>query len=138
MLEVTGEKLSQSQQNRSRSLRYGSLITALNINVCKGSSILYVQKVFKNTNISYNLTHIVYQEVRNVSVLQNFAYVLNVWSLMNHLYYKEKVEKELCNRGLGNSSSHTSFSMHERKLTLCSMFPYISFQILYINSPKRK
>ena len=46
----------------------------------QGSSIQYVRKLFRKTNISYPLIRIrtcVYQGVRNVSFLDNFAYVLN-------------------------------------------------------------
>ena len=45
----------------------------------KGSSIKYVRKIFWKSNISY--PQIRTQRVRNVSFLENFAYVLNVWPL---------------------------------------------------------
>ena len=44
------------------------------------SSISYVRKIFRKTNISYSLIRTrscVYQEVRNVSFSENFAHVLN-------------------------------------------------------------
>ena len=46
----------------------------------KGSSIKYVRKIFQKTNISNPLIRTrtcVYQEVRNVSFSENFAYGLN-------------------------------------------------------------
>ena len=50
----------------------------------KGSSIKYVRKIFRKTNISNPLIRTrtcAYQGVRNVSFLENFAYVLNGWLL---------------------------------------------------------
>ena len=44
------------------------------------SSISYVRKIFRKTNISYPLIRTrscAYQEVRNVSFSENFAHVLN-------------------------------------------------------------
>ena len=46
------------------------------------SSIEYVRKFLRNTNISYPLICIrtcAYQGVRNISFLENFAYVRNEW-----------------------------------------------------------
>ena len=48
-----------------------------------GSSIQYALKVFRKTNISYTLIRTrrcAYQEVRNASSSENFAYVLNGWT----------------------------------------------------------
>ena len=50
----------------------------------KGSSIKYVRKIFRKTNISNPLIHTrtcAYQRVRNVSFSENFAYILNGWPL---------------------------------------------------------
>ena len=50
------------------------------------SSIKYVRKIFRKTNISNPLIRTcscAYQGVRNISSLENFAYVLNGWSLLN-------------------------------------------------------
>ena len=47
-----------------------------------GSFIKYIRKIFRKTNISNPLirTHTcAYQGIRNVSFLENFAYVLNGW-----------------------------------------------------------
>ena len=44
------------------------------------SSISYVRKIFRKTNISYPLIRTrscAYQEVRNVNFSENFAHVLN-------------------------------------------------------------
>ena len=52
----------------------------------KGPSIKYVRKIFQKTNISNPLIRTrtcVYQEVRNVSFSENFAYGLNEWPPMN-------------------------------------------------------
>ena len=49
------------------------------------SSIQYVGKIFRKTNISYPLIRTrmcAYQGVRNVSFPENFAYVLNGWPLI--------------------------------------------------------
>ena len=46
--------------------------------------IYYVRKIFRKTNISYPLIRTrtcTYQGVRNVSFSENFAYVVNEWSL---------------------------------------------------------
>ena len=46
----------------------------------KEQSINYVRKIFRETNISTPLIHTrtcAYQEVRNVSFPENFAYLLN-------------------------------------------------------------
>ena len=50
----------------------------------KGSSIKYVRKIFRKTNIFNPLIRTrtcAYQEIRNVSFSENFAYVLNGWLL---------------------------------------------------------
>ena len=47
-----------------------------------GSSIKYVRKIFRKTNISNPLKRTptyAYQGVRNVSFSENFAYALNGW-----------------------------------------------------------
>ena len=45
-----------------------------------GSSIKYVRKIFRKANISNPLIRTcAYQGVRNVSLSENFAYVLNGW-----------------------------------------------------------
>ena len=49
-------------------------------NMWKGTSIKYVRKIFRKTNISNPLIRTrtcAYQGVRNVSFSENFAYVLN-------------------------------------------------------------
>ena len=49
-----------------------------------GSSIKYVRKIFRKTNISNPMirTHkCAYQRVKNISFSENFAYVLNRWPL---------------------------------------------------------
>ena len=58
----------------------------------KGSSIKYVRKTFRKTNISNPLIRTCtceYQGVRNVSFLENFAYVLNglprIWIFSKNL-----------------------------------------------------
>ena len=61
---------------------------ALNIygSVVYGSFIYYVRKIFRKTNISYPLIRTrtcEYQGVRNVSFSENFAYLLNGWTLRN-------------------------------------------------------
>ena len=50
--------------------------------VTKVSSIYYVRKIFRKTSISYTVIRTrtcAYQEVRNVSFSENFAYVLKGW-----------------------------------------------------------
>ena len=50
----------------------------------KGSSIKYLLKIFRKTNISNPLTRTrthAYHGIRNVSFSENFAYVLNGWLL---------------------------------------------------------
>ena len=48
----------------------------------KGPSIKYVRKIFRKSNISNPLIRTcTYQGVINVSFSENFAYVLNGWSL---------------------------------------------------------
>ena len=50
----------------------------------KGSSIKYVRKIFRKTNISKPLIRTgtcAYQGVRNVIFSENFAYILNGWTL---------------------------------------------------------
>ena len=61
----------------------------------KGSLIYYVRKIFRKTNISYTLirTHLcAYQGVRNVSFSENFANVINEWSLKNSFMGKVFLE----------------------------------------------
>ena len=51
---------------------------------------IYVHKSFWKTNISYPLIRTrtcVYQEVRNISLSENIAYVLNGCSLTQHLFF---------------------------------------------------
>ena len=58
--------------------------------ITKGSSIKYVRKIFRKTNISNPLIHTrtcVYQGVRNISFSENFTYVLNRWSLSLQLFF---------------------------------------------------
>ena len=53
----------------------------------RGSFILYVREIFQKTNIFYPLictSTCAYQEVKNVSFSESFAYILNEWSLYNH------------------------------------------------------
>ena len=53
-------------------------------NFRSGSSIKYIRKIFRKTSISKPLISTrtcAYQGVRNVSFLENFAYVLNGWCL---------------------------------------------------------
>ena len=54
------------------------------------SFIYYVCRMFRKTNISYPLIHTrmwAYQMVRTVSFSENFAYILNEWSL-NKMHLK--------------------------------------------------
>ena len=49
-----------------------------------GSSVSYVAKIFRKTNIFYPLVRTcacVYQGIRNVSFSENIAYGLNRWSI---------------------------------------------------------
>ena len=46
----------------------------------KGSFILYGRKIFQKSNISYPLC----MGVRNVSFFENFAFLLNKWSLISN------------------------------------------------------
>ena len=60
----------------------------------KEQSINYVRKIFRETNISNPLIltrTCAYQEVRNVSFSENFAYVLNGWPLRIVLW---KIKKQ--------------------------------------------
>ena len=54
----------------------------------KGPSIKYVRKIFRKTNIANPLVRrrtCAYQGVKNVSFSENFTYVLNGWSPIQHL-----------------------------------------------------
>ena len=57
----------------------------------KRSFILYVGKIYRETNISYPLTSkrtCAYHGVRNIIFLENLANVLNEWSPGNLIYFK--------------------------------------------------
>ena len=63
------------------------------LRIYMGSSIQYVLKIFRKTNISYPLIRTrswAYQGVRNVSFSENFAYLLNDLhldlALLNHIF----------------------------------------------------
>ena len=56
----------------------------------KGSSIKYVRKFFRKTNISKSLIRTrtcAYQGARNVSISENFAYLLHGWPLISAVYF---------------------------------------------------
>ena len=58
------------------------------LNIEMGSCIYCVRKIFRNTNISYPLIRTLscaYQEVRNVSLSENFVSAINEWSLTNKI-----------------------------------------------------
>ena len=62
-------------------------------NLSRGSSVKYVGKIFRKTNISNSLIRTLtcaYQGVRNVSFSENFAYVLNGWPPVPSLIKKFK------------------------------------------------
>ena len=56
----------------------------------KGSSIKCVRKISRKTNISNPLIRTrtcAYQGARNVSISENFAYLLHGWPLISAVYY---------------------------------------------------
>ena len=75
---------------------YDSLIIILNkLRVLQKSFIYYIHKHFRKTNISYPLIlkrTCAYQGVRNVSFSENFASVLNEWSLNRDIIMERRIQ----------------------------------------------
>ena len=83
----------------------------------KGSSIKYVSKIFRKTDISNPLIRTptcAYQGVRDVSLSENFAYVLNGWPLMFIIQQTFVVFQDMSWKSLENTLK-TSW----RKLARC-------------------
>ena len=114
--------------------------------ICLGSSIQYVRKIFRKTNIPYSLVGTgtcAYQEVRYVGFSEIFAYLLNGQSLFRTLLYiilsnivlqgfliKSSFQKALNLAKIGKSNTTSHFTAD---LCLYSFIKFTSWYIIYVN-----